>query len=112
MIKLQVIGYPISHSLSPVIHSAVMDSLNIEYLYEAKEVEEQKLGEYINKVKQDNILGFNVTMPHKQNIVKLLDDVSEEALLYGAVNTVKNENGKLYGYNTDGSRIFNVNKEK
>jgi len=111
MVKLQVIGYPISHSLSPIIHSTVMDYLNIEYEYEKVAVEECNLEEYVNKVKEENILGFNVTMPHKQNIMSFLSHIDEEALLYNAVNTVKNENGKLYGYNTDGERIFNISGE-
>ena len=108
MIKLQVIGYPIKHSLSPKIHSTVMDFLEVPYLYEAKEIREEELESYINKARQENVLGFNVTMPHKQSIMKFLDSIDEAALLYGAVNTVKNIDGKLYGYNTDGDRVYDV----
>ena len=111
MIKLEVIGNPIKHSLSPTIHSAVMDYLDISYLYQAVEVKENELEGYIKRVKEEKILGFNVTMPHKQNIMSFLSHIDEEALLYNAVNTVKNENGKLYGYNTDGERIFNISGE-
>jgi len=107
MIKLEVIGYPIKHSLSPIIHSTVMDYLNVQYLYEKRAIEESELEEYINYVKKENVLGFNVTMPHKQNIMRFLDVIDEDAVLCDAVNTVKNENGKLYGYSTDGGRFFN-----
>jgi len=111
MIKLAVIGYPISHSLSPVIHGAVMEHLNMQYAYETEEIKEEELEEYIAKVKKENIAGFNITMPHKQNIIKFLDSVDEEALLCGSVNTVKNEFGRLCGYSTDGDRIYDVSKE-
>ncbi len=101
MIKLAVIGYPISHSKSPVIHTSVMKELKLEYNYEAVEVKSGELSEFIKKVKNESIDGFNITMPHKIDIMEFLDDIDEEAKRYNSVNTVKYADGKLYGYNTD-----------
>lgn len=100
-IKLCVIGYPIGHSLSPLIHTTLLDYLNLDYEYEKKEVKCEELSAFINYVKETGISGFNVTMPHKQTIMEYLDEIDEEAKLFHSVNTVKIENGKLYGYNTD-----------
>lgn len=101
MIKLAVIGCPISHSKSPVIHTSVMKELGIEYEYNAVEVREGELESFVKRVRTENIDGFNITMPHKTEIMKYLDELDVEAERYNSVNTVRNKNGKLYGYNTD-----------
>lgn len=97
-----LIGHPISKSLSPIIHNNYYNLIDKNSIYLAFNVEEEGLGIIINAFKTLNIKGFNVTLPHKIKIMEYLDDISKEAKLIGAVNTVKNENGKLIGYNTDG----------
>lgn len=96
-----VIGDPVDHSLSPLMHNAAFNFLNLNYSYIAFKVRESELEESIDSLRQINIAGFNVTIPHKVNIINFLDKMSEEAMLAGAVNTVKNENGRFMGYNTD-----------
>lgn len=97
-----LIGTPVSQSYSPFIHNIAFTTLKINYLYLPFDVSEEKLEESIQALKTLHFRGFNVTMPHKQTIMKYLDEISKEAELIGAVNTVVNEHGKLIGYNTDG----------
>ncbi len=99
---LGIIGHPIKHSLSPVMHNAVFRELNLNCIYLAFDVENKKLGTTINAGKALNFLGLNVTIPHKISVIKFLDKVSREARFIGAVNTIKFENGKALGFNTDG----------
>ena len=101
-IKLQVIGDPIEHSLSPVLHSTVLDELGLPYEYKAVQVKKGDLAQYLASAKEENVLGFNLTMPHKTDIIPLLDFIDPEVLILGSVNTVKIENGELFGINTDG----------
>jgi len=102
MINLAVIGDPIEHSLSPKIHSFVMDKLAVPYTYQAVQVKKGELDPFIERVRNERIDGFNVTMPHKVDIIPYLDWIDKDAEYYNSVNTVKNDNGKLCGYNTDG----------
>ncbi len=101
MTNLAVIGDPIAHSKSPAIHSAVMEELKIPYTYSSFQVRKGNLPNFLKLAKEREIHGFNVTMPHKADIIPFLDEIDEEARRYQAVNTVKAEGGKLYGYNTD-----------
>ncbi len=101
MIKLAVIGDPIEHSLSPLVHGGVMDELGIPYTYEKIQVKKGELPGFLSYVKEKGITGFNLTMPHKVDIIPYLDEMDEEAQLFDSVNTVKVEDGKLLGYNTD-----------
>ncbi|HHN65001.1 MAG TPA: shikimate dehydrogenase [Nitrospirae bacterium] len=97
-----LIGYPVEHSLSPLMHNTAFDRLGLNYCYVAMPVREEALKDAIKGLKALNFAGFNVTVPHKENVIPLLDDIDEEARFIGAVNTVKNEDGRLRGYNTDG----------
>ncbi|WP_236908698.1 shikimate dehydrogenase [Clostridium sp. Cult3] len=97
-----LIGHPVSKSLSPVIHNSFFELIDKNCLYLVFDVEEGNLKTIIDGIKVLNIKGFNVTLPYKINIIDYLDEISDEAKLIGAVNTVKNERGKLIGYNTDG----------
>ncbi len=97
-----LIGHPISKSLSPAIHNYSFKQNGINVGYMAFDVSEDSLEDAVRGAKAFNVQGFNVTIPHKVDIIKLLDELDEEASLLGAVNTVKNINGKLIGYNTDG----------
>lgn len=97
-----LLGYPIDHSKSPEMHNLGFVSQNLDSVYMAFNVVDGYIEEAVNAFRILGVEGFNVTMPHKEEILKILDEVSEEAKIIGAVNTVKNENGKLIGHNTDG----------
>lgn len=96
-----VIGYPVSHSLSPQMHNSAFAYLGLNYVYLAWEVEPAKLKSAIEGVRGLGIVGLNVTIPHKEKVLNLVDELSEEAEMVGAVNTIHNLDGKLLGYNTD-----------
>ncbi|AGB18884.1 shikimate dehydrogenase [Thermoanaerobacterium thermosaccharolyticum] len=96
-----IIGHPIGHSLSPLLHNAAFESINLNSVYISFDVYEENLKDAILGIKALGIKGINVTVPHKENVIKYLDYVSDEAKLIGAVNTIKNNNGILEGYNTD-----------
>ncbi len=101
MKKLCVIGYPVEHSLYPAIQRRLMELVGLDYQYDAVEVQEHELEDFVREAKAGAYAGFNVTTPHKRSIIPLLDEVSEEAKLCGAVNTVVIRDGKAYGYNND-----------
>lgn len=101
--KAAVIGFPIAQSLSPFIHKHWMEIVGIDGDYKAIEVAPGEIAAFIEQAKVDGLSGFNVTMPHKTDIVPHLDKVAPLARQMGAVNTVKiNEDGTLSGFNTDG----------
>ena len=93
-------GYPLGHSLSPVIHKELMKIREIQGAYSLYEVSPQELGEKIPVLKKD-LCGFNVTIPHKVDIIPFLDELDEKAALFGAVNTVSLNGETAKGYNTD-----------
>jgi shikimate dehydrogenase len=97
-----LIGHPVSKTLSPIIHNKFFELINKNSIYLAFDIKKDNLFNVLQTFKAMNIKGFNVTIPHKIEIMDYLDSISEEARLIGAVNTVKNENGQLVGYNTDG----------
>jgi shikimate dehydrogenase len=98
---LGVIGYPIEHSLSPVMHNAAIDHLGVNYVYLPFAIHPNDLPQAIDGFAAIGLQGFNVTIPHKQAIVPLLQEVSDVAKAIGAVNTVwRNELG-WSGTNTD-----------
>ena len=96
-----VIGDPIDHSLSPTIHTAAYSNLNLECTYIAYRIPKNELESGIHSLKSIEISGFNVTIPHKIEIMKLLDETDETCKMIGAANTVVNDDGRLIGYNTD-----------
>lgn len=97
-----IVANPIKHSFSPMMHNTAFQTLGIDDVYLAFEVSEDQLDNYITSVKTLNIKGFNISMPYKIKIMKYLDEMTQEAQLCQAVNTVKNENGKLIGHISDG----------
>lgn len=101
MATYAVIGDPIDHSLSPNIHSAAFRELNLEHAYIAYRIPKGELEEGIESLKKIQIAGFNITIPHKVEMMKYLDKMDESCSIIGAVNTVTNNNGVLKGYNTD-----------
>jgi len=96
-----VIGYPVGHSLSPAMHNAAFKKLGINAAYLPFEVEPKYLGKAIEGLKALGIGGVNVTIPHKETVIKYIDNLSHEARLMGAVNAIVNKKGRLSGYNTD-----------
>lgn len=96
-----VIGDPIDHSLSPNIHNAAFLELGMDCTYIAYRIPKGELEEGLEALKKIKIEGFNVTIPHKVEIMKYLDKVDEDCSLIGAANTVTNSDGVLKGYNTD-----------
>ena len=107
-----LIGHPVSKSLSPEIHNYSFEKNNINARYLAMDVSKEGLKSAVEGIRHLGIGGCNVTIPHKVDIIKHLDSLNEEAKLLGAVNTVKNEDGKLVGYNTDGLGFTDVLKDK
>jgi shikimate dehydrogenase len=104
-----IIGDPIEHSISPQIHNLMYQKLGIdkEYVYLAKKVKNEDIEKFVENCKTENVNGLACTVPHKVEILKYLDEVSEEVEKIGAANTVLNINGKLHGYNTDWLGIYN-----
>lgn len=101
-----IVANPIKHSFSPMMHNTAFQTLGIDDVYLAFEVNDDQLDDYITSVKTLNIKGFNISMPYKIKIMKYLDEMTQEAQLCQAVNTVKNENGKLIGHISDGKGFF------
>ena len=98
-----VIGHPITHSKSPVIHQQFATQTHQKITYEAFDIAPNKLAEELNTLIKSGVKGLNVTVPHKQAIADLVDELSERARLAGAVNTISiNHQGSLTGDNTDG----------
>ena len=100
---LGVIGHPISHTLSPRMHNAAFAASGSDYVYVAMDVEPQDLPAAVAGLEALGFCGFNVTTPHKEAILPLLDELDEAALVSGAVNTVLVSSDGLRGTNTDGS---------
>lgn len=97
-----VIGYPIGHSMSPLMHNDALEQLEINAIYQAMQVEPSELEAKVNELKKKAFAGFNITVPHKVAMMKYLDEIDEVAKAIGAVNTAVLSNGKYKGYNTDG----------
>ncbi|MFH1361485.1 MAG: shikimate dehydrogenase [bacterium] len=97
-----LVGHPLGHSLSPLMHNAAFKQLGLDWDYQLFDVKPEKLGEKIKELRKPQYAGFNITIPYKEKIIELIDNVVENAKVIGAVNTVVNDNGKLIGYNTDG----------
>lgn len=98
--KFAVIGHPIGHTMSPFIHNRLFELSGIEAEYTKLDIAPENLAdEYKNVLSK--LDGYNITIPHKQNIIPLIDEIDEKAKMYGSVNTVANINGVAKGYTTD-----------
>ncbi|MFS9078883.1 shikimate dehydrogenase [Streptococcus infantis] len=101
-----VVANPIKHSISPFIHNSAFEATNTNGVYLAWEVDEAELAETVANIRRYQMYGINLSMPYKEQVIPYLDQLSEEACLIGAVNTVVNRKGTLIGYNTDGKGFF------
>ena len=98
---LCVIGYPIEHSMSPIMYNAAILDLNLNYIYLAFNIFPENLNLAVNGIKAFNFKGINVTLPFKQKIMHYLDEIDPVAQEIGAINTIKNDGGYLCSRNTD-----------
>ncbi|MBZ0178619.1 MAG: shikimate dehydrogenase [Melioribacteraceae bacterium] len=96
-----VIGHPIKHSFSPLMHNISFELNDLKYVYLPFDILQSNLEDAMKGMVALGIKGFNVTLPYKEKIIELLNEISEESTIIGAVNTIVNDNGKLIGYNTD-----------
>lgn len=100
--KLCVIGDPVLHSKSPLIQNTMLRALGLDYIYLCQHVPRGGAEEWLRCAAFAGYAGFNATMPHKEELLPLMDELDEDARMYGAVNTVCIRDGKYYGFNTDG----------
>lgn len=109
-----IIGYPIKHSMSPAFQNAAIRHHGLDMTYEAWEVPMTGVREFVAEVRteQSNILGFNVTVPHKEMVMEYVDELSPEAKRAQAVNTIMKRDGRLFGHNTDGLGFVRALKEE
>ena len=99
-----LLGHPVGHSMSAVMHNAAFRELGLDYRYELKSVPPGELGSFVSsELRRPGFAGASVTIPHKVAVMEHLDGVDPSALRIGAVNTIVVEDGQLKGYNTDGA---------
>lgn len=108
---LGVMGHPIGHSLSPEMHNAALRASGADFVYVPMEVAPDDLDAAVRGLRALGFRGFNVTMPHKEAIIPLLDELDDVARVSGAVNTVVIEGGKMRGLNTDGGGFLEACRE-
>ena len=101
MAQVWLIGRPVAHSLSPAMHNAAFAKLGLPHRYEAMETPDDQLAATVARIRGDDVLGANVTIPHKESVLRLLDEIDPEARRIGAVNTIVSRGARLIGHNTD-----------
>ncbi|HET8784193.1 MAG TPA: shikimate dehydrogenase [Candidatus Limnocylindrales bacterium] len=99
--RVVLIGHPVAHSLSGAMQQAAFDELGIDARYELWDKPPIELADAIAELRTDEFLGANVTIPHKERVVPMVDRLTEEAAATGAVNTITREGKRLVGHNTD-----------
>jgi len=99
--RVVLIGHPVAHSLSGAMQQAAFDALGIDVRYELWDRPPLVIGDAIEEIRTDDFLGANVTIPHKERVVPLIDRLTEDAHAIGAVNTITREGKRLIGHNTD-----------
>lgn len=110
-----IVGHPVSHSLSPAMHNAAYEAEGIDAEYKLFDIDPDKpddLANFCYETDINNIAGFSVTMPYKQEIMRYMEDYDPLAKIVGSVNTVVNEDSKLIGYNTDTTGTIQALQEK
>ena len=102
MATVYLLGHPVSHSLSPAMHNAAFAALGLPHRYETRDVEHARLADTVEALRGEGVLGANVTIPHKESALRLVDELADEARRIGAVNTIVRRSSRLVGDNTDG----------
>ena len=102
MANVYLLGHPVAHSLSPAMHNAAFAALGLPHRYETRDVQPERLADFVEALRQDDVLGANVTIPHKEAAFGLMDELADEARRIGAVNTIVRRASRLIGDNTDG----------
>ncbi|HZK44472.1 MAG TPA: shikimate dehydrogenase [Syntrophomonadaceae bacterium] len=97
-----IIGYPLGHTLSPIMQNKALQEMGLNYIYVPLEVKPVDIKKAIEAIRIYDLMGVNVTIPYKEIVMEHLDELSAEAIACEAVNLIKNEDGRLIGYNTDG----------
>ncbi len=97
-----IVGHPVAHSLSPVFQGAAFRSCGLDVRYEFWDTPAARLAKRVAALREPGVLGGNVTIPHKQAVIPLLDELGGQSARVGAVNTIVNREGRLFGFNTDG----------
>jgi shikimate dehydrogenase len=110
--QILLLGYPVAHSISPAFQQAALDHHSIEASYSARSTAPERLGEEIDLLRGDDCLGANLTIPHKEQVGPLLDEIDPWAHKLGAVNTIVKDGGRLIGHNTDASAFIKTLKER
>lgn len=97
-----IIGHPVAHSLSPVFQAAAFEHCGLDIRYEFWDTPPEALRSRVESLRAPDVLGANVTIPHKEAVIPLLDEMGGQSARVGAVNTIVNRDGRLFGFNTDG----------
>ncbi len=111
MKKTYILGHPLGHSLSPIMHNAAFKHLGIAAKYLKKDILPKDLSKTIELLRQNDVFGANVTIPYKLAVMPYMDTLSDAAKAIGAVNTIVNNNGKLLGHNSDANGYIRALKE-
>ena len=101
MATVYLLGHPVAHSLSPAMHNAAFSALGLPHNYETRDVEADKLEDFVEALRKADVLGANVTIPHKERVLRYVDEAGEDARRVGAVNTIVKRGPRLVGENTD-----------
>ena len=107
-----IFGHPVAHSLSPVMQNNAFSELDLDCVYVAFDILPTNIGDAVSGIRALGISGVNVTIPHKETIISMLDEISSDAMLVGAVNTISNVDGKLVGFNTDVGGLLRALREE
>lgn len=106
-----MIGYPLSHSISPPVHQAALDHLGIDARYEVWETPPSDLPGLLDRMRSPGFMGASVTIPHKETVAPMMDELSPAAAAIGAVNCIASAGGSLVGHNTDGGGFITALQE-
>src|SRR3990172_11284482 len=99
--RLFLLGHPLGHSVSPAFQQAALDDAGLPARYESADVPSERLAEAVARLREPEVLGANVTVPYKEAVMPLLDEIDRRARAIGAVNTIVRRGSRLHGYNTD-----------
>jgi shikimate dehydrogenase len=105
--RVGLIGWPVGHSLSPAMHNAAFAELQLDWVYLPLPVQPADVQVALKGLAALNFVGVNVTVPHKQAVIRYLDELSDASKITGAVNTIHIKDGKFLGYNTDAVGFLN-----